>query len=258
MFDIKRESNSQMDLSIVIPAFNECEKIAVDIQVAYNFLAKNGISGEIIVVDDGSTDETARVAQIAGDVEVGDEVSFEVIRYEQNRGKGYAVRTGIAKTRGEYVMFVDCGGCIPYGNVLVGIDILKNHHADIQIAHASRRMQESKIHRGQALHRRICSWAFRQMMVHVMGLSDEFTDTQCGFKIYKGDAARKIYAECITDGFMFDVEVILRAQQQGYAIEEFPIDWTCDPDSRLSVTKNFWEIMSELIKIRRVLKNKTK
>ena len=243
-----------MDLSIVIPAFNESEKIAEDIQAASKFLSDNDLSGEIIVVDDGSSDETAKIAEAAGDAKVSDGIGFEVIRYEQNRGKGYALRTGMAKTRGEYVMFADCGGCIPYSNVLKGLKILQSHNVDIEIAHASRKMADSKIYKGQAFHRRMCSWIFRKMMVHVMGLSAEFTDTQCGFKIYKGDTARKIYAKCITDGFMFDVEVILRAQREGYAIEEFPIDWTCDLDSRLSVTRNFRQIMKELLRIRRVVK----
>jgi hypothetical protein len=91
-------------------------------------------------------------------------------------------------------------------------------------------------------------------VIHATKISAELTDTQCGFKIYRGDAARSLYGECVTDGFMFDIEVILRALSQGYQIKEFPIDWTCDPDSRLSPTRSIWQILAELIRIRAALK----
>lgn len=239
-----------MDLSIVIPAFNECDKIAEDIRIASEFLSSNEFEGEIIVVDDGSTDGTADTAR---NITVDDSVSLSIIKYEKNRGKGYAVRRGIAETSGDYVMFADCGCCVPYDNVLKGLKILQDNQADIEIAHASRKMKESHIQRGQGRYRRMCSWVFRKMMVHVMGLSPHFTDTQCGFKVYRGEAARKIYSQCVTDGFMFDVEVILRAQKEGYMIAEFPIEWTCDLDSRLSPAKNSWQIIGELFKIKRMV-----
>ena len=81
-------------------------------------------------------------------------------------------------------------------------------------------------------------------------------DTQCGFKIYKGDVARHLYGECITDGFTFDIEIIMRAQREGYRIKEFPIDWTCDRDSRLSPTRSSWPVLTELLTMRRVMSKK--
>jgi hypothetical protein len=89
-----------------------------------------------------------------------------------------------------------------------------------------------------------------------MKIPSEFTDTQCGFKIYKGDVARKLYSQCVTDGFMFDVEIIMRAQKQGYRIKEFPVEWTCDRDSRLSPRRSLWKVISELISIKRALTKK--
>jgi len=99
-----------MELSIVIPAFEEGGKIAADISSACRFLQSHDTEGEIIVVDDGSGDNTASAA---GEVEVDNGVSLQVIRYEQHRGKGYAVRSGMAETKGEYVMFADSGCCVP-------------------------------------------------------------------------------------------------------------------------------------------------
>ena len=84
-----------------------------------------------------------------------------------------------------------------------------------------------------------------------MKIPPELTDTQCGFKIYKGDVARHLYGECMTDGFAFDIEIIIRAGKEGYRIKEFPIDWTCDRDSRLSPTRSSWRVLSELLKIKR-------
>jgi hypothetical protein len=89
-----------------------------------------------------------------------------------------------------------------------------------------------------------------------MGVPAELTDTQCGFKIYRGDVGRHLYGECIIDGYTFDIEVVLRALKEGYKIKEFAIDWVCDPDSRLSPVRNSWQILRELLRIRRkVVKN---
>ena len=239
-----------MDLSIVIPALDESKKIGRDIKESAAFLEGNGLAGEIIVVDDGSKDNTAEVAkQSLANSPAG--IKIKVERYAHHRGKGYAIRTGIKQTNGEYVMFADSGCCVPYEDVLRGLQLLKSEACDI--AHGSRKMRGCHIEKTQSLYRRICSKMFHWFVIHYMKVPAEYTDTQCGFKIYKGDVARHLYGECITDGFIFDVEIILRAQKEGYRIKEFPIDWTCDRDSRLSPTRSSWRVLSELITIRRAL-----
>ncbi|MHC4166549.1 MAG: glycosyltransferase, partial [Planctomycetota bacterium] len=211
-----------MDLSIVIPAYEESRKIARDVKQAAEFLDRNNFSGEVIVVDDGSRDNTAEVAQ---NVEVAPDIKVRVIRYEPHRGKGYAVRKGMESSSGEYVMFADSGSCVPYDDSIQGLDLLKYGSCDI--AHGSRKMTGCNIEKGQSLYRRICSKMFHWFVILDMKIPAEFTDTQCGFKVYKGDVARHLYGECITDGFTFDIEIIMRAQREGYKIKEFPIDWTC-------------------------------
>ncbi len=240
-----------MDLSIVIPAFEESKKIGRDIEAAATFLESNHLAGEIIVVDDGSGDDTAVAAK---NVRISPAIPLNVVRLDHHRGKGCAIRTGIKMAHGEYVMFADSGCCVPYGNVLRGLDMLKSGACDI--AHGSRKLRESKIQKPQSWSRRICSAIFHWFVIYVMRIPAEFTDTQCGFKIYRGDVAQTLYGECVTDGFMFDVEIIMRAKKQGYRIKEFPIEWTCDRDSRLSPTRNLWHILFELISIKRTLGKK--
>jgi len=240
-----------MDLSIVIPAFEERTKIARDVEAAAAFLGGNHFAGEIIVVDDGSNDDTAEAAK---NVEISPDVKLKVIRYEQHRGKGYAVRRGMKDTSGEYVMFADSGCCVPYKDTLRGLELLKSGACDI--AHGSRKMRGCHIEKAQSLYRRVCSKIFHWFVIHDMKIPAEFTDTQCGFKMYRGDVARHLYGQCITDGFMFDIEIIMRAQKEGYRIKEFPIDWTCDRDSRLSPTRSSGRVLSELMTIRRVMAKK--
>jgi len=240
-----------MDFSIVIPAYDESKKIARDISEAAGFLEAHKFSGEIVVVDDGSRDDTTQVAR---KTTIGPKVKLNVIRYSEHRGKGYAVRTGIKESKGQYVMFADSGSCVPYEDTLRGLELLKSDACDI--AHGSRKMRGCHIEKTQSFYRRICSKMFHWFVIRDMKIPAEFTDTQCGFKMYKGDVARHLYGEAITDGFTFDIEIIMRAQQEGYRIKEFPIDWTCDRDSRLSPTRSSWNVLSELLKIRRTLAKK--
>jgi dolichyl-phosphate beta-glucosyltransferase len=252
-----------MDLSIVIPAFEESRKIARDVAEAAGFLEAHNFTGQIIVVDDGSRDNTAETAQnawnlrrsmhVAGHPNRGADypIVLDVIHYEKHKGKGYAVRTGITQSSGQYVMFADSGSCVPYEDTLRGLDLLRSDTCDI--AHGSRKMRGCHIEKTQSLYRRICSATFHWFVIHDMKIPAEFTDTQCGFKMYKGDVARHLYGEAITDGFSFDIEIIMRAQKEGYRIREFPIDWTCDRDSRLSPTRSSWQVLTELLRIRRTL-----
>jgi len=242
-----------MDISIVIPALNESKKISADIKAAATFLESNHLTGRVIVVDDGSSDGTGEVAKsVTPALPAG--ISLEVICYDSHRGKGYAVRAGIKQTVGKYVMFADSGCCVPYANVLDGLRLLKSGACDI--AHGSRKLQESKIQKPQSWYRRICAGIFRWFINNSMKIGPEITDSQCGFKIYRGDVARSLYGQCVTDGFMFDVEIIMRARKQGYRIKEFPVEWACDRDSRLSPTRSLWRIVLELITIKRVLAKK--
>jgi dolichyl-phosphate beta-glucosyltransferase len=238
-----------VDLSIVIPAFNEAKKIGFDVEAAAAFIDEEALLGEVIVVDDGSTDKTAEEAR---SVEIPSAVERNVIRLEKNQGKGSAVRTGILVSRGDVVLFADSGTCVPYSNALPQVERIRA--GELDIAMASRRLKETIILKDRSFLRRAISWFFRQLAIMVVGLPRRFTDTQCGFKIYKGEIARQLYAECVTTGFLFELEVLLRALRRGYRVEEFPVEWTCDLDTRLNPGSHAAGVAKELFSIRSMMK----
>ena len=243
---MKKDTNTpseQLQLSIIIPAYKEANKIERDIEAAAHFLKTQAQAAEIIVVDDGSPDETTAVVQSLQK----DFPQLQVLRYESNRGKGYALRYGIIHSRGEKVMFADAGLCIPYEIALIALTMLDLKMCEI--AHGSRRMRGS-VRQQQPLYRRIGSKVYSFVIHTLMGVPLYISDTQCGFKLYQGDIARQLYGEAFTDGFMIDIEIILRALASGYVILEFPVLWSNDADTRYDPIKGTWRNFLELMAIR--------
>jgi dolichyl-phosphate beta-glucosyltransferase len=238
-----------VDISIVIPAFNEEKKIGHDVEAAAAFIDKERLSGEVIVVDDGSADRTSDEARSAA---VPSGVGRNIIRLEKNRGKGFAVKSGILASKGEVVLFADSGACVPFANALPQIERIRN--GDLDIAMASRRLKGTVIHRNRSLKRRILSALFRLAARIVTRVPSRFSDTQCGFKVYRGERARELFAECKTAGFLFELEVLLRALKKRCRIEEFPVEWTCDLDTRLRPGNHAPGVARELLSIRSMMK----
>ena len=238
-----------MDLTIIIPTYREAAKIRHDVEAAGAFLVRSGLKGEIIVMDDGSPDGTCQAAR---DAEVPPGVERHVICLERQTGKGAAVRAGMLASRGEFVMFADVGLCVPFEYALKGLEMIRRGECDI--AHGSRKLPESIILRPQGLYRRLCSRLFRLIVRLFMGIPRRFSDSQCGFKVYRGDVARRLYGKCISSGFMFDIEILLRALRHGYGVKEFPVEWRCDLDSRLRPARGAGKTFAELAAIKKTLK----
>ncbi len=238
-----------MDVSIVIPALNEAAKIGRDVEEAAVFLKANGFLGEIIVVDDGSTDGTAGEAERTN---VAPPTSRTVLRMERNSGKGAAVRRGILESRGEVVLYADSGTCIPYANAL---PVIKRIAAgDLDIGLASRRHPDTVIRSDRPLRRRIISRIFHLAAVRFAGMPRWITDSQCGFKVYQGTAARELFSGLVIPGFLFELEIILKALRRGLRVEEFPVEWTCDLDTRLRPSAQARSVFKELLKVRSLAK----
>lgn len=232
-------------LSLIIPAYNEASKIEKDILLADEFLQKNNLYGEIIVVDDGSEDNTIQLAH-----ELKRKIASElvILSNAKNFGKGYSVKHGVLKARGEFIAFCDAGATVPYGNLHVGLNMLFTDECDI--AHGSRMMPGSKIVKPQAGDRRISSAIIRQLATNFLGIPKWLTDTQCGFKVYKLSVAKQLFTNLSTNGFIFELENILRALKLGYRIKEFPVEWRCDRDSRITLFKTPWRILIDLVRIK--------
>lgn len=238
-----------MNLSIIIPVRNEATKITADIKASVEFLLQQGWPGQIIAVNDGSTDNTEAVAR---QVSAAESIPIEIISYQTPRGKGYALREGVKASTGELVLFTDSGCCVPLENALRGIELIQTDQC--AIAHGSRKLPESHIQVSQNRYRRLCSRCFLWFVHAVMKLPLKLTDTQCGFKVYRGHVARQLFSECRTDGFMIDVELILRACKHGWRIHEFPVEWTCDRDSRTNPLRQSWQMVKELRQIKRLMR----
>jgi dolichyl-phosphate beta-glucosyltransferase len=148
-------------------------------------------------------------------------------------------------------MFADSGVCIPYEQALRGLALLKS--GKCEIAHASRKRADSVITNPQPFYRRVLSRIFRTAVNLYMGLPYRLTDTQCGFKMYVGDVARKLYGQCTIEGFLFDIETIMRAKRMGARILEFPVTWSCDPDTRLRAGKTAVRTIVELHAIKKAI-----
>ncbi|MEQ8878540.1 MAG: glycosyltransferase [Cyclobacteriaceae bacterium] len=234
-----------MDLSIVIPVYNEAQKIPRDIEDALSYFREQSLDGEIIISDDGCKDDTRSVVQ-----GLQKEHKNLILQENPHRGKGSAIRAGMVKAKGDIILFIDSGSCIPYQYVHEGINLIREGEADI--AHASRFLPDSKIDKPKSLFRQILSRAFRIVIPLYMGIYGRYSDTQCGLKIYKKEAAHNIYRACFTDGFMIDIESIIRAEKNNLRIREFPIHWFADPDSRLTASKTFINMMRELSRIKEI------
>ena len=234
-----------MHLTIVIPAWNEAVKIADDIREIAHFVEIINYPVELIIVDDGSEDNTS---QIAKEVIVPDSLEIKAIKYTPHRGKGYAVQQGVSESYGDYVMFMDSGRNIPVEFINSGLELIEQKNCDVLMG--SRYLPESVIRKRLIWYRRVTSTVFRIFVKWYLKLPAFVTDTQCGFKIFRGNIARELFKHGKSDGFVFDIEIILLAIEKKYRICEFPIEWTCDRDSRLSLVQSFFSIISELRRLK--------
>jgi dolichyl-phosphate beta-glucosyltransferase len=152
----------------------------------------------------------------------------------------------MAATRGAVVMFADAGLCVPYEDADVGRALL-DRGADVAIG--SRRTAGTAIVQAQPLYRRLGSRAFWLVIRTGFAFSAAVHDTQCGFKLFKGEVGRRLYAACRVDRMMIDIEMLCRAARLGYTVAEFPVHWTNDPDTRFKPISGSWQNAAELARI---------
>ncbi len=228
-------------LSVVIPVYNEEQRLSVNLSMVLAYLKSLADPFELIVVDDGSNDRTAALVEAQLQVEP----RARLIRYTPNRGKGHAVRTGVLISRGERVIFLDADLSTPLEEIPRALELLEG--ADLVIG--SRALPESQIVVRPALYRRAAAAIFDLVKHLLVGLWD-ISDTQCGFKAYRGEAARALFRRSQVDRFMFDVEILFLARRAGLKIVEMPVRWADVPGSKVRFLEGAVNMVRDLVRIR--------
>jgi dolichyl-phosphate beta-glucosyltransferase len=202
----------------------------------------------LIVVDDGSYDATGDVvrAQIASAPEA------RLIGYVPNRGKGYAVRTGVLASQGRFVIFLDADLSTPAEEIPKALAALE---AGTDLIIGSRRHPDSEIVVRQRLYRRIATAIFAGARHLIVGLR-QYTDTQCGFKAMRGDRARALFARTVINRFMFDVEMLYLAEKAHLTVREQPVRWADAPGTKVRLLEGVVNMMLDLVRIRWVHRGK--
>ncbi|MCX7925649.1 MAG: glycosyltransferase family 2 protein [Fimbriimonadales bacterium] len=228
-------------LSVVIPAYNEETRIERTLQRVVEYLNARGDSYEILVVSDGSTDATEAIVQRFAQAHP----QVQLLAYQPNQGKGYAVRYGILRARGEWILFSDADLATPIEELEKLEPYLKQGYP---VAIGSRPLRESQLVVRQPFYREMAGRAFNKavQLLAVRGIHD----TQCGFKLFTREAAQEIFSRCRLNGFSFDFEALYYAQRLGYPIAEVPIRWMHQEGSKVRLLRDGLRMLRDLVWLR--------
>jgi len=232
-------------LSIVIPAFNEESRLADSIRKILAYLKRENLNAELIVVDDGSSDKTFEVAKGAG---AGfPEIKTEVIRYEANRGKGYAVKVGLLKSSGDIALFSDADLSTPIEEFPKLVEPIEQDKFDVTFG--SRALDRSLIGTHQPWRREQGGKVFNFIVKTLTGLP--FWDTQCGFKAFNMRKFRPLLEVMQIDRFGFDVEFLYVADYHKLRLQEIPVRWNHYEGTKVSFLRDSQRMFNEVRQIRR-------
>jgi glycosyltransferase involved in cell wall biosynthesis len=238
-----------MKLSIIIPAYNEEDRIVRTLESTFLYLNQQDYTSEVIVISDGSTDGTKPVVE---GFEFGEKVELKALEYHPNRGKGYAVRYGMLKGRGDLVLFMDADYSVPIEEVEKGIRLIEEGH---DIAIASRAIEGSEVSQHQNFFREVSARIYTFIQNTHLGI--DYRDTQCGFKIFTRIAARELFEKQKLNSVIFDPEILWLAGLDKFSVAEFPVKWTHVEGSRIqydSLKKSIF-VFQELFRIKKLHKN---
>jgi dolichyl-phosphate beta-glucosyltransferase len=213
------ETQKELRLTLVIPVYKEHRRMRESLEAVAAFVsASEGVAADVIFVDDGSPDNSADL--INAFIVDRDDPSLRLIRYPVNQGKGYAVKTGVLAADGAYILMSDADLSTP---LVDWLRLKAALDAGADIACGSRAVRGAHIGKPPPLHRRLLSrifnWLVRAAGVHGI------RDTQCGFKLFRAEAAKTIFGRMRTRRFAFDVELIALARDLGYRVAEVPVNW---------------------------------
>jgi glycosyltransferase involved in cell wall biosynthesis len=226
--------------SIVIPAYNEQNRLPGTLEQIFHFLKQQSFSSEVIVVENGSTDNTRQITQ-----QFADRHENLYLIHNEVRGKGLAIRRGIKEARGEYIFMCDADLSMPVEEIS---KFLPPQLQNVDIAIASREALGS-VRYHEPYYRHFTGRVFNALIRWLV--LPTLQDTQCGFKCIRADVARSIYPYQTLTGWAFDVELLFIACRQGYQVREIPIHWYFNADSKISVLRDSLRMFLDLLLIRR-------
>jgi|SRR5579872_6513102 len=229
---------SEPFLSIVIPAYNEAERIVNSLEAIQNFVRGKGFPVEIIVVDDGSTDNTADIAAARNGI--------RLLPNGYNRGKGYSVRRGVLEARGELILFTDADLSAPIEETDKLLAAMELSHADAVVG--SRALQRELIGVHQSPFREWGGRFFNLLVRMFSGL--RISDTQCGFKLFRRETTHRAFELLRAARFGFDPELLFLVQQLGGKVLEVPVRWNHSPATKLHYFKDSVHMIWDLVALR--------
>src|SRR5215831_6935068 len=228
-------------LSVVIPCYNEQDRLPATVEAIKRYLAARGDHYELILADDGSLDGTGKVIDAA----MRGAPNVRAVRLVQNRGKGRALAEGVAMSKGDRVLLTDADLSTP-------IEELPKLEAKLEagagVAIASRSIKGSQIEISQPIYRVLMGKTFN-LMVQAL-LLPGLWDTQCGFKLFRGDLARSVFADLRTDGFGYDPEALFLAKKRGARIDEVPVVWRHSAPTKVAAIRHSFDMFKDLVSVR--------
>ena len=237
-----RSGRGPLELSIIIPAFNEEQRLPKTLETIRAYLKSRSLRAEVLVVDDGSIDTTAKVVELSRTCFP----ELQLISNERNRGKGFSVRRGMLEARGEIALFTDADLSAPIEEADKLIAVLRDPTYDGAIG--SRALDRGLIEIHQSAFREGAGIFFNRLVRWLTGVP--FQDTQCGFKAFRRERIRPIFEQQRTEGFGFDPEILLLAQREGLRIAEVPVRWAHNPATKVNMFSDSVRMCVDLLAIR--------
>ncbi len=238
---MKVKKPADIDLSVVIPAFNEELRLPLYLEKVMSYLDERAFTSEVIIVDDGSRDKTAAIVEQYSSKDPW----VRLVRLAKNTGKGGAVKTGMLAATGRLRLFSDADGATPIAEV----ERLKRAiESGAEVAVGSRALKDDTLKVRTRLHRKLIGTVFNCIVrtLTVKGIND----TQCGFKLFTARAANAVFPMQRIEDFGFDVELLYICRKKGLRIAEVPVNWTDIPGTKVKLVRDSLRMLRDVMKIR--------
>lgn len=227
-------------ISIIVPVFNEETRVKNNLELINSYLNLNRIKHEIIVVNDGSTDSTTEILS-----SLEKNLALKVITHQKNLGKGAAIKSGVNQAKGELILFTDVDLSVPIEFIST---YLKELRKDTDVIIGTRANQKSRVELRQFWLREFMGEIFTVLTNLMLGVG--VSDFTCGFKLFRREAAKKIFNKQIISRWAFDAETLFLAKKYNFLIREIPVVWRHRSGSKVKFPKDLIETIADLVRIR--------